>query len=192
MRGGQPAPGQRGDQPAARPGSRAAPGAAAGQPAQRLVLGDRPGRASGRRTGCRGPRRPARTRPGAALARRGAAGARSSAGPRRAAPGRGSRPRSPGHGPAAQQAARLERADQPVEHQFGVLDPVQQQGALHDVEGALRAAAPSAGRRGCTRSRPGARGQRGPGDRLIVVDQADDEIGAGRAQAGRGPGRRPR
>ena len=37
----------------------------------------------------------------------------------------------------AQQPARLERADQAVEHQFGVLDPLQQQGGLHDVEGAL-------------------------------------------------------
>ena len=82
----------------------------------------------------------------------------------------------------AQQAAGLQRADQPVQDQFRVLDPLQQQGGLHDVEGALR-------QRHRAQVPEQAAGQVrvaapcGLGDRLVVVDQADGQVGAGRAQA---------
>ena len=195
MRGGQPAPGQRGDQllggqvaagrrrAVRRPGR---PGAAARRS---------PGRASARRTGCRGPRRPARTRRDAAPAGQDGACARSSAGLQ---PGR-TRSRKP----PAQSRSRTCRHSRPP----GLSAPTSRSrtSSACSIRSSSRVACTMSKERwgsgtvrrspSVQRARPGWRAHRGPGDRLVVVDQAEAEIRAGRPQAGRaevaGRGDRP-
>ena len=167
----------------ARPGSREAPGAARGQPAQRLPFRD--DQAAQQRVGL-----DAADRTEALVHRRVRAGAaRPVLAPDRAAQPVRQRPVQEGGRAIAvpdlkqQQPARFQHAGQPVQHQLGVLDAVQQQDAGHDVEGALRQGdgAQIAGR---APGQPGLASDGGPGHRLIVIDQADADVGPAVPQCG--------
>ncbi len=85
-------------------------------------------------------------------------------------------------GPQQQQATRLERADQPVEHELDVVDALEQQRAVDHVVGPLR-----------DRDRAQVAGdhivigglrvpQHPPGERVVVVDGRDRDLEAALGQ----------